>query len=543
MARPSYLAQPTVQRLPVILDELAQGTLLIPKFQRPFVWKDDQRLTLLDSIRNGMPIGSLLVWRTKEHRLETIRELGGLTLPEVGQQEIYSYILDGHQRLWTLYGALWAPPEKDEDAHSDEGEPEYASPRRPIFYNLEKDEFNLHLRSTSPPPTWLPMSLIFNPDTLYEYQKKLIDKGHKSLARKAENLANIFKDYQIPSVPIVTEDLKQATESFQRINSQGTRMSEVHMVNALMWKPDFDLNRRLEDVAEQLAPVGWGTIDPQSLLDTIKLSQGVDIYTAAPQEVEDAIQTNPALLAELPTHIEHAASFLTTCWVNGPEILPYRYQLAILAEAARLHGGPLDGIVEESLRSWFWLTTYTEYFTGMSSTQLRHAVEHVRAIVEEGATAKPRDLPREVRPVLRFNFNAVRTRAMVLLLLQLNPRGPDGKLMDADDLVAEMGVDAVPKVFSTQRLRDARLSAAPENRWIVAPTKARALFDAVMDRSTPNWEKLLESHGIPENAFKKLESKDFAGFLAARRKHLLAREKEIVRGLGLAYVDAGGSGA
>jgi Protein of unknown function DUF262 len=538
MAKPAYLAQPTVQRLPVILDDLAQGTLLIPNFQRPFVWKDEQRLTLLDSIRKGMPIGSLLVWRTKEHRLETYRKLGSFKLPEAGNHEVYSYLLDGHQRLSTLYGALHELSEEEEN-EADEEDPEDASTRWPIFYDLRSEEFTLTARSGEPPVTWLPMSRIFNPEALYEYQKKLIDEGHKLLSRKAENLANIFKDYQIPSVPIVTEDLKQVTESFQRINSQGTRMSEVHMVNALMWRPDFDLNKRLEAITEQLAPVGWGTIDPQSLLDTIKLSQGVDIYTAAPQEVEDAIKTNPNLLTELPTHVEHATNFLRTCWVNGPEILPYRYQLAILAEAARLHGGPLEGAVEESLREWFWLTTYTEYFTGMSSTQLRHAVEHVRAIVEEGADAKPRDLPREVRPVLRFNFNAVRTRAMVLLLLQLNPRGPDGAPMAADDLVAESGVDAVPKIISAQRLEAASSAAAPENRWIVAPTKSRALFKAVMDPATPHWKQLLASHAISENAFRRLENRDYTDFLAARRKHLLALEKEIVRNLGLSYVDRG----
>lgn len=538
MVRSRVLTQPIVQRLPVILDEIAEGALLIPKFQRPFIWSDDQRLELLDSIRQGMPIGSLVIWHTSDHRLRTYRHLGPFALPEPRQGHGgYTYLLDGHQRLSTLYGAL-RDEVKTEVIDAEEGVGDGSSPRWPIFYDLERDEFRLSSRVTRPSTTWLPMSWLFSPVALYEYQRKLIGAGHSRLARNAEALANTFKDYQIPSIPIVTEDLWQVTVSFQRLNRQGTKMNEVHMINALTSTSEFDLNERLRQIAEQLAPSGWGEIDHQILLDTIKLSQSLDIHTAAPWEVVQALHESPSLLDELATHVKHAAEFLSrSCRVEGQPALPYKYQLTILADAARQNGGPLRGAAAEALTRWFWLTTYTEYFSRMTGTQLRHAVEHVRAIVTKGASPWPRDLPRDVSPIDRFDFNSVRSRALVLLLLQREPRGPDGGPTDAAELVAEMGVEAVPKIFSARDLGERASSNGPENRWIVAPKRARALLSALTALEGAERDELLESHAIPDAAVRDLARGDVAGFLSSRRKHLRAIEKRFVESLGLTYAE------
>ena len=47
-----------------ILTDIDRGEVKIPKFQRPFVWRIEQALNLLDSLASGYPVGSVLLWRT-----------------------------------------------------------------------------------------------------------------------------------------------------------------------------------------------------------------------------------------------------------------------------------------------------------------------------------------------------------------------------------------------------------------------------------------------------------------------------------------------
>jgi hypothetical protein len=49
-----------------LIDQVAQGVLRCPRFQRSFIWRADQVLALFDSIRLRYPVGSLLIWRTRE---------------------------------------------------------------------------------------------------------------------------------------------------------------------------------------------------------------------------------------------------------------------------------------------------------------------------------------------------------------------------------------------------------------------------------------------------------------------------------------------
>ncbi|MEZ4466698.1 MAG: DUF262 domain-containing protein [bacterium] len=87
---------------------------------------------LLDSVLRGMPIGSFLVWRSNTHKLQTIDTLGPFPLqspPEDAGRR--TYLIDGHQRLTTLYAALTPLPEGvDRDPNG---------PRWPIYYDLEVD--------------------------------------------------------------------------------------------------------------------------------------------------------------------------------------------------------------------------------------------------------------------------------------------------------------------------------------------------------------------------------------------------------------------
>jgi uncharacterized protein with ParB-like and HNH nuclease domain len=69
----------------------------------------------LDSIYQGYPVGSLLLWSTKE-RLKHERNVGGFKLPATPEDYPVQYVLDGQQRLSTLYGVFNSDaPTNDEE--------------------------------------------------------------------------------------------------------------------------------------------------------------------------------------------------------------------------------------------------------------------------------------------------------------------------------------------------------------------------------------------------------------------------------------------
>jgi uncharacterized protein with ParB-like and HNH nuclease domain len=77
-----------------IVERTLDGEIRIPAFQRGFVWTPDGVAFLMDSIYRGYPIGSLLMWRTKE-ALAKERNLGPFELPEPKADWPIDYVLDG----------------------------------------------------------------------------------------------------------------------------------------------------------------------------------------------------------------------------------------------------------------------------------------------------------------------------------------------------------------------------------------------------------------------------------------------------------------
>jgi hypothetical protein len=88
-----------------LIGQVAEGRVRIPAFQRGFVWDPDRVAQLMDSIYKGYPFGSLLFWRTKR-ALRTERDLGPFKLPQRPEDYPVDYVLDGQQRLTSIFGVF-----------------------------------------------------------------------------------------------------------------------------------------------------------------------------------------------------------------------------------------------------------------------------------------------------------------------------------------------------------------------------------------------------------------------------------------------------
>lgn len=526
MSRRALFASPTIVRLQTIIESIDSGELLFPEFQRPFVWSDKQRKRLLDSILKGLPIGSLLVWRTQGTLLQCKTNLAPFALPQPPTDALqHDYVLDGLQRLTTLYGTLAgtaAAPFKDDEGRL-----------WPIYFDLEKsletgDEGRFLIPSLreGPSPHWLPMAALFKGNLRWEHQQSLYKIGRHDLANKIEHLDRIFKDYSIAIVPIVTDDLALAATSFERINSPGTKMGEPQMLRALTYRRDFDLSMVLDEIRNRLS---WPDVSQKLLVRALKVIQGLDVYKADPAHLIEPLRKDPNLVNRLENGLATAINFLSEhCHIVAHAALPYTFQLIAIANAS-CRGVDIEKTsVTERLETWLWTTTYTEYFTGKTGDQLQHVFDQVIEICR-GASPMPTDIPKSCAPLDRFRASSVRSLMMMHLLARRRLRDDLGITVDGPRLVAYR-----PRAFA--KLFPEATADDPANRILVDPVRIVPLRNALGDPTNLWSAQLRDAHLLPPWSDPRAGDRDYV--LSWRRERLWKLEADDLARLGLQVEEA-----
>jgi len=87
-----------------LISEIKKGIIKVPKFQRDFVWDIWKTASLLDSILKGYPIGTFILWET-DQRINEVKNIGNLDLPDTPNGQNVQYVLDGQQRITSLFAA------------------------------------------------------------------------------------------------------------------------------------------------------------------------------------------------------------------------------------------------------------------------------------------------------------------------------------------------------------------------------------------------------------------------------------------------------
>lgn len=78
-----------------LLTEIEKGELILPEFQRGFVWSSTKVKNYIDSIYRNFPTGNFLIWKTykpQKYRGDS----------KDSNAQYYRLILDGQQRLTAL---------------------------------------------------------------------------------------------------------------------------------------------------------------------------------------------------------------------------------------------------------------------------------------------------------------------------------------------------------------------------------------------------------------------------------------------------------
>jgi hypothetical protein len=257
--------KPDSKKYTDLISEIQKGQIKVPKFQRNFVWSLDKTAKLLDSILKGYPIGTFILWETNE-RLNDIKNIGNLELPAIPDDIKVQYVLDGQQRITSLYAAfLGAKIQK-------EGEKKITDYSN-IYVDLDGDienNDNQIVVSEKPEGTFITLHEVLNfNENLLEIKEKYSDEQFK----KIHQYSQTFSTYDFSTIVLRKEDIDSAIEVFTRINTGGQTLTLFEIMSAKTYDEDqnFDMEDRFQKLLKELEERKYETISSSVILNVLSL--------------------------------------------------------------------------------------------------------------------------------------------------------------------------------------------------------------------------------------------------------------------------------
>lgn len=411
---------PSNPRIASLLGDVAKGNLKIPVFQREFVWKDEQIMSLLDSIYQGYPVGSLLLWSTKE-RLKHERNVGGFRLPETPEDFPVQYVLDGQQRLTTLYGVF------NSDAPT--SEPELAE-RFNVCFAPDTAEF-VHA-SAADPARSINLHNILDTTKLLPELQRFDPAQQKTIA----NLTERFKDYEFPVVTIKDRSNQEVCRVFQRINSSGTTLSTLELLAAWTWSDQFDLRNEIQSLLDRLADKGYGDLDETEVMRCLTAIVNDNIDSDALVDIKpDVLVTG---MSKLKQAMHAAIDFLEKdIRIKNIVFVPFPIMLVPLVRFFAANMSP-SADQRKALRRWFWHCAFTQRYRAGTNRLVMEDLAKMKDLAS-GKTAFDALSP-TVDPAAflkTWRINSTIAKAAICLLAQLDPKSFfTGAPVDLSDALA-----------------------------------------------------------------------------------------------------------
>jgi len=217
--------------------EIDSGQIKLPMFQREFVWEKEQSSKLIDSILKGFPIGTFIFWKTKEE-LRSYKEVGNHKLPETDKGDYVQYILDGQQRITSLYAIR-----KGIRITKDGKEVDY----RDIFINLDYDPENDEQIVVTEQQTGKRYVSVHR--VLTSQVTDLLDEfPNRETLKQIESYKNKLTNYDFSTITIKDYPIEVACEVFSRINTGGKSLTvfEIMVAKTYDEAKKFDLAEKYE---------------------------------------------------------------------------------------------------------------------------------------------------------------------------------------------------------------------------------------------------------------------------------------------------------
>ncbi|SFD42168.1 hypothetical protein SAMN05216238_101266 [Lentibacillus persicus] len=408
-----YQPEPQSITFSTLISDIDKGIIKIPQFQRDFVWSLEQSAQLIDSIIKGFPIGTFILWESDEN-LRSIRNIGGADLPPTPLGSMCQYVLDGQQRMTSLYASLKGLVVKREKKSED-----FSGIYIDLTASSEESIVITDISELEP--------------TEYISLQNLLHGGISVLAAYPTDLHNVlenYKDrlstYRFSTILLRGASIDVATEVFTRLNVGGKSLTvfEIMVAKTYDAELEFDLSEKFESFMLELEQVGYETISASNVLQTISvLLKGEctrkDILRI---DKQDFIKIWDDAINSIKSAIEY---FRNSYRIPVSKILPYNALVVPFAYFFYKHPHKPTNERKTYLDDFFWRISLSERYSNSLEGKLAQDIKRVDRILKGSQPKYDHHLDISKEALIEnggFNANRSFIKALLCIMAYQEPK-------------------------------------------------------------------------------------------------------------------------
>ncbi len=349
-------------KISTVLDHIDSGHMALPEFQRGYVWNRDQVRGLFDSLYRRHPVGGLLVWAT-ESRTAAHRGDGALAAGVV------KLLLDGQQRMTSLYGVVRGEPPKFFDGN----EKAFTGLR----FHLETETFAFYQRvKMHDDPLWIDVTELMKTGTagLGEFitrlgtYPELTGKMGDYVARLSNLLGVTEIDLHVEEVTGAGKTLDVVVDIFNRVNSGGTKLSKGDLALA---KICADWPQARDTMKAKLTE--WSKADYRFNLDWLLRSVNTALtgeakfqylHDKSADDIQDALQ-------RAIKHIDTSLNLIGgRLGLDHDQVFFGRFGVPVMVRYLDQRSGPMNEAERDKLLFWFVQAGMWGRFSGSTESSI-----------------------------------------------------------------------------------------------------------------------------------------------------------------------------
>lgn len=511
-----------------VFSELESGNMRIPRFQRAYVWERSKIVKLLNSIYNQYPIGSFFLWDTDTQMESFCRDITEFGFPNKPEANKFTFILDGQQRITSLYVTLKGKQLNGIDYKS-------------ICFNLDKRVFKIPTLKTE--PNNIPVWKIYDDLEYGNLLKEYYGTGQTELGAAIQECHQILHEYPVSIIKSMNMDLDEVVTIFERINQGGKRLSLFDLVHASVWSKDFDLREKIKEFNEENAIRIFGSLDAETFTQSLALNIDGDCTNKHQLKLKN--DDCKSIWEKTLECIRLTIDFIKQLGVQQLSIIPYPSLIAVVQNYFYLSKEKyISSDVKPLICDWFWTLTFSQRYSSSALTRMNEDALWIKSLVE--GSREPRiftvKLSVEDLKRVRMNTRSVIKNGILSLMALNNPQdfdNNDSVTLDKTNasrsnskenhhffpysLATSFGVSqneinsVLNFAFITKRLNGHILNNKPSDYLLK------------MEQENKSIRAAMQTHFIDDEAYDAATKDDFHRFIELRGKQIVNRINEVCR--------------